>query len=333
MNRKIFDFIILILSAVGAVYAVFDQLIDIGFDVFFEWLLQQTQWLIPGLVPLTEPYLKMAIRLVFVALVLLLVFFLKKTFTDLFTVLYSMAKNNKLHTLRELVMITHDRKAGKHNKFHIKEGEFVYRISRSESSDGDEPTTYDVRYTLSFTLSKPWYIRMTPQNRFFRFYLICDSENAPTDDTTQVLVDKINQGIAAVIDKVTVRGESGDQIEEFSGLRQAKMVLPPHIHRKSKIKVDVSYDIKSNINRLDKMYNFVIIPSNYGKKMRRMKIKIETPDTKVFCPELQFTGWDGAWETVEYLLPSGADSYETEIQPNMKSAYFVQFHLFDKSAI
>lgn len=317
MNRKIFKFIITVMSAVGTVYAV---------------ILPLTAKSFPG----QGEGIQILAALALVAAILLLLHFSKRRFTNLYSMLHAMGENNKLHPLRELVMVQHARLTTEYNSLKIMCGEFFYRVSPTKDvpmGANGRPEAYDVHYRLTFQMKKPRFSRMTTDHRTLRFYLIGREMEFMKNLDAKLWIDGERHDIAAVFRNPTLRGKSGDHIASVSALYEVHMILPQTISRRSLVEVQISYDIIGNLLINAGQHVFFIVPQNYGKNMGRMKVYIDAPDQVIFSPELQQVHFDGEWETIEVLSGTKEEDrvhFQKTIKPNMDASYFIQYDLKDK---
>lgn len=237
MNKRIYTICTGIITTLGVVYAILEGLLH------------------PFLELLDSGNIKLIISLAAIILVWFIIHHYSKKFSDIFAVLYLMARNNKLHPLRELVMVENDRMENNRNQFVVNDAAFFYEIS-STSASANGPL-YDVRYTLTFSLSKQKFPKFSKDYKIFSFYLIAEGRKLPRGKTLQILIDGIEQNIDASIHLATILGDSFDQLADFSGLYQVQIALP-YVPRKSTVKIKFSYNIKNNIVGNENNYNFVL---------------------------------------------------------------------------
>ena len=288
--------------------------------------------------------------LAFVTLVILVIFIYrnKKTYVDLHTICSSMALNNRLQSLREIVLIKDREISGKNHTYRIKTAKFDYILSQTKGFEN----SYDVHYTIIFELVKPWFMLKGVKNRIFRFFIITLAA-APRNFVAQISTEKkdfddIHSRIMQCAKKnYTVRGESGSNEKGYTGLYEIISVIPPDMAKKKKIEIKFTYDIIGQIKKEQSKHSFTIIPKNYSSKINKMEIRVQTKNIQIDNLEFQRYGINGEFEIAELFIPCeptifsnlresltedmGEDIYEhyTSTVPIMNSAYSVQFDLPD----
>lgn len=364
MNKKIFDHLVTLASAIGVICTVLQlpvikQLHDfLQTKGIFQSLLQ-----VPVFQKLSSHIniLDFFTFLCFLALSILFIYFFrkKKRFLDLYDTLYLMSINNKLHPIREMVMITSNRLHGVRNHVKIISAKFFYSIRPSqtskESSSQPPQTTkeslpsYDVDYRIQFLLKKPLFLPHRQKFRFFSFYAICEQ-----DDITVVnsFLDSINaivkipdgektslvsfQAVPAVY-PTTTSGSGQDRNPRFSGLYQISLVIPPSFSSEKELELEISYTLCNNIHLNEHQYCFVILPSNYGTRIGKMEIIVDSEGLNIYQVILQQMGYkQGFCTPASFMLTKSASKKTTysitngnSIVPDINSVYVIQLDYFD----
>ncbi len=288
--------------------------------------------------------------LMFIALMALISAFNynKKKYVDLYAVCSSMALNNRLQSLREIILIKHREMMGNNNRYKIENAKFHYILSQSK----EDKNAYDIHYSMSFKLIKPLFMRRSINNRTFRFFIIT-LEASPKNFKSKIITNKNISAqnsiktIKCAKNNYTIRGESGSREKSYSGLYDIITVIPPDIAKKKCIEINISYDILGQIKKTQDKHSFTIIPHNYSSKIKRLEVRVQNNAIEIDNLELQRYGINEEFEIAELFIPceptsplcgnsreasiesTTEDIYEhyTLIKPNMASAYSVQFDL------
>lgn len=272
----------------------------------------------------------------------------KKKYLDLCAVCNSMSLNNRLQSLRELILIKHRELNGEDHKYKIKNAKFYYILSPSKESKD----TYDIHYSISFELCKPWFISRDSKSctvRFFAITLATSPQNFISEivSRNEQITEKCSTIIKCAKKNYTIRGESGSKEKIYSGLYEIITVIPPDIAKKKQIELRFSYDILGQIKKEQNKHSFTIIPHNYSSKMNKFEVRIQTSNMHIDNLELQRYGINGEFEIAELFIPCeitehvsemsnkiatgnvarGDQAYYTLVKPDMNSAYSVQFDL------
>ena len=127
-----------------------------------------------------------AIIVFMTAFFLILIFFhyKKKRYVDLYAICNSMSLNNRLQSLREMILIKHREITNNNNKYKIKSAKFYYILSQSRI----DKSTYDIHYSISFKLCKTWLMRKSTRDRTFRFFAITLS-TVPQNFTSEIITE------------------------------------------------------------------------------------------------------------------------------------------------
>ena len=288
-----------------------------------------------------------ALTLVFV---LLLIFFHqnKKKYVDLYAVCNSMSLNNRLQSLREMILIKHREIIDNDNKYRIKNAKFYYILSQSKTDEN----AYDLHYSISFKLCKTWLMRKSTRDRTLRFFAITLSA-APQNFTSEIItesemsVESYSTVIECAKKNYTTRGESGSREKGYAGLYEIITVIPRDIAKKKQIEIRFSYDIFGQIKKEQDKHSFTIIPRNYSTQINEFEIRVQTKNVPIDNLELQRYGISGEFEVAELFIPCeptnllfepsreicvgaiGEDTCEHHVlvKPDMNSAYSIQFDL------
>lgn len=215
--------------------------------------------------------------------------FHNKWYEDAYKLMLILSKNNKLHPIRELIMILEPRKWLENYKFNISRAAFSYQITPSQTTSG----AYDVMYTLQLE------IRLSSLERHFlsfqyhynylpsiACYAICENSKPRLDHVK--VEDNILENIK--FEPATLSGKSGDKSEEFAGLYVFNnLQIPFNVLHRSQLNLEIQYTVPSQIISGAKQYTFVIIPQNYGRKIHDLDISIIgeqslNPKLQVYSP-------------------------------------------------
>lgn len=361
MNKKIFDHLVTLASAIGVICTILQlpvvkQLHDfLQTKGIFQTLLQ-----VPVFQRLFShiDILNFFTFLCFLALSILFIYFLrkKKRFLDLYDTLYLMSINNKLHPIREMVMIASNRLHGVRNHVKVISAKFFYSIRPSQTSTGSSSqppkttlSSYDVDYKIQFLLKKPLFLPHRQKFRFFSFYAICEQEDL-------TVVDSFLRSINAIVKipdskktslvsfktvpavyPTTTSGSGQDRNPRFSGLYQISLVIPPSFSSEKELELEVSYTLRNNIHSNEHQYCFVILPSNYGTKIGKMEIIVDSEGLNIyqvilqqmsynqgFCTPASFMLTKSASKKITYSITNG-----NSIVPDINSVYVIQLDYFD----
>ena len=334
LNNKIFEKVLNIISVVTAIDILTDLLKDLS---IFE--------IITRVVPLFNTnnanlsQINGVIKSLFIIIILIGVFFYKRSFVDLYSVLNQMSQNNKLHPVREKVMTTYKILTSGYNPFKIDQMNFTYTIRPSKLYISGNKK-FDVQYDIDFifTISKFSLFLANKRKKDFTFYVIADADNNLKLQRCfyKLATEPHETDFFPTIHDVTRLGSSGDRIKRFSGLEEFTLAYPLSIsNNKETIHYHISYLCSENLQTRDKKYSFTIIPDNYSNKVKNIDIYIDDISNSLTDLELQeFDGGpspknagvfsfshltDNGREFTKYHLTFGS------IKPNMSSVYFVQF--------
>lgn len=279
-----------------------------------------------------------------VAFILLLVLFNhnKKKYVNLYAVCSSMSLNNRLQTLREMILIMHRESIGHSNKYRINSAKFKYVISPSQIS----ADAYDIHYVICLDLHKPRFLHNNTIKRTLRFFIITLA-TAPQHFITKITTANNEMSVCSSQKEYTIRGESGSKEKAYSGLYEIVTVIPREIIKTKghQIHLKYSYNVFGQIKKSQQKHSFSIIPRNFGLKIKKIEVYIQTRDIQIRNLELQRYCVDEKFEIAESFVPCNPSDfppdilegspnalentcgYYTSIQPNIHSAYSVQFDL------
>lgn len=249
----------------------------------------------------------------------------KKVFVDLFDTLNLLSENNKLHLIREMVMLI-SRKTNRHqNKNHIKTAKFIYNIFQSSESG-----YYDVEYNLDFLIPPKFTARFSRKDRLFDFFAICEQtkqENADLFIKSICAELKVDTHIIKIIPEISLigGGVENDYIPRFAGLYRISVVIPNTMICNSDIELNIKYLHKQNIVLEDKKYAFGIIPMNYGNKVNKMEVILNSSDLKINQVALHCVDCRRGISTVgTFETDCEKSKYTVSINPKIKLPYIIQ---------
>lgn len=226
-----------------------------------------------------------------VTLTLLIVYFIyhdKKIILNTFDLLTILIQNNKLHTLREIVMVTNKQHTNKTNPCQIKNATFRYTLSpSSEVKSSDSSDIYDVTYEIQLTINYNYLSRCLKHNdNILKFYLILDAykqsfiHNLPITIRLDSNIEQESLEFNVLPQSVTTSGI--DHVDICTGLYEISFQPPKKWIRKT-FKCTILYCINQNFklttNLNNQEYNFAISPANYGSKLKKIEIEVITPKT------------------------------------------------------
>lgn len=244
-----------------------------------------------------------------------------------------MVENNKLHPLRELIMIYSSKRE---NQFYytIRDARFKYIIKKSRQEMAGWDVEYDIHLELKVSLVKKILIGILKNIKNIRdeisFYMIC--ENGKPDDICLQINDQLIDN--PIIESITTCGDSKDSSPEFAGLYICKGIHLKNINLRKIIIIDLRYTVFSQIKESERQYTFIVVPQNYGKKIEKLNMEISSsypvnPILQCFSgtspyfiedPEIQFK--------YEKKKCNGSFPFSCSIwKPKMKSVYVAQISL------
>lgn len=258
---------------------------------------------------------------------------------DTFDLLKTMSQNNKLHPLREVVMVVNDQYRKSKDKFKINNGDFQYTLIRNEKDN-----SYDVIYEIRLKLKKMFFRR---DNKMLKFYAIFDIDDSMVTNKIPVNVlfktEKNLPDIEFITLPESVTISKVDHIERFSGLYEISIQIPKNIikrFRLNHIQCNISYAVKNNFSLLNDEgnsdYNFFIYPNNYGKRMEQCTVKVFVPKNEsysVVCHKFCIGNLvekifdfnrneEDFFQNISYTIFTGS------FKPQKNAAYFINLNKF-----
>lgn len=318
MNSKIFDGAMSLVGALGAA--------DFLFQVMTDWDFQN--FLADGNIQILK---NQGIKLVLIIFIILVILSFKKRYADLYSMLYAMAVNNKLHTIREMVMIEYNYLKKRSNFYKIERAKFQYRVSPSAGSEQGE-VRYDIGYSLHFDLQKPLFRRADSEKCRFRFYAIIE-KGKKENVRASVTLDGQETTVEPIFQQATINGFGLDQIRAYYGLYEIIVQLPADVKRNSRLSCSLSYYVRENVGEEMDLYVFTIVPRNYGPFMKEFEIELIEDGARLDEIALQKTDISGELD-FESTFSQDGDGTAGErvyrltngtLKPDMKAAYFVEF--------
>lgn len=207
----------------------------------------------------------------------------------LFVTLYCMSENNKLHPLRELVLLVYETMFHSVIPYDVEKAEFSYTLRRDHQGKA-----YDVDYGIELNLFLPkwefWYqsiIAVLLENRNtlpYSVYIIWDS--LIPIKPSQCVNLSYNGEEPFPIEAKSVTLSLNDNLYECAGLYKAEIEIPiSAFHKRGKgygAVIHMEYCIESNFElssnkENSREYNFVMIPINYGRRIRQCSLEIHAP--------------------------------------------------------
>lgn len=284
--------------------------------------------------------LKIVITLCLFFFIIYSIYLEKRLLIDTFDILKTLVLNNKLQTLREVVMVANRQYEKKENNFNISKAAFRYTLIPTNSCYDE----FDVKYEITILIDKlllPLLERKKNHNTM-KFYAIFDIDNKDTINNIVVSVllqsNNLDESIQIDVLPHSVTKYGIDQITSCTGLYEIEFQIPEHWLkkiRKHPVNCTISYYIKRNFklgtNTDENAYNFVIMPANYGKHIENCFIEIAVPralNINAICQRISigknaekrsdFTlSNNGNLEQNLYKLSTAA------FKPQMNAVYFV----------
>lgn len=266
-------------------------------------------------------------------------YYKKSMLVDAFDLLKTMSQNNKLHSLREVVMVVNDQYRKSKDKYKINNAEFQYILIRNEKD-----YSYDVIYKISLNLKKMF---LRNDNKMLKFYAILDingcmlTNNIPINVLFKTEYNIPDIEFTTFPESVTI--SKVDHIEQFSSLYEISIQIPQKIIKRFKmnqIQCDISYTVKNNFSlKNDKGisdYNFFIYPNNYGERMGQCTVKVFVPkDEKysIVCYKFFIRNsvekiFDFSMNEEEIFKNISYTTFSGSFRPQKNAAYFVNLSKF-----
>ena len=317
MNSKFASYIISLLAA-------FNTLIS------FIRTITETIYALSNNQPLNIFEMCLSISSVVFSLLILIIFsYHNKWYEDAYKLMLILAKNNKLHPIRALIMILESRKKLGDYNFNISRATFCYQITPSHSTS----RTHDVTYTLQLEIRLSWLEKhflsyQISRNRLpsLKYYAICENSK-PNLEYIKVENDILENTILV---PAPLSGESGDTSEEFSGLYVFNnLQIPSNLLHRGQIKLEIKYTVPNQIISGAQQYTFVIIPINYGRKIHDLDISImgnlpSKPKLQVYSPTVPT--YDER-HVPQFECPKSGHYHSYLNHPSNKSVYIAQIDL------
>lgn len=232
-------------------------------------------------------FVKVVIAVLIIVSICCRVFYKKRLLVDTFDILKSLSQNNKLHPLREIVMVVNDQYEKNKSKYKIKNVIFQYTLIEGKGN------RYNVEYEISLEFYKFF---ISKHDKMIKFYAILDTNGRKqTKDIPISISFKREDNVSGINFKIlpkSVTTSKLDYIDQFSGLYEICFRIPEAVIRKFKknhIQCSVSYEIKNNFsltNTFDgNRYNFFIYPNNYGKEIDKCTVNILVPKNQDYSIE------------------------------------------------
>ena len=346
MNSKIGDKMLTMISAV----AVIDILVD---------LLNNSSSL--GDIPLAGSLIELMqvlfaflqrsgiytwLKLLFVAAVIVGTILYKRSYVNLYSVLQQISENNKLHPVRAKVMVTYKALTHGYNPFPIEDATYQYTILPVTAPEYRKTSVtdreYQVQYSLSFTMKVNrltlWWANRRKLS--FRFYAIVDNVNGFDIDECYCMEGSTRCDLIPVWHDVTRTGIGGDKIRRYSGLQEITLPFPKSVSGRNRLSYHISYTCKRNFRSSDMKYSFAIIPDNYSRKIRRMRIIVKDTCAAIKNIELQEFNGEQIRTPTAFVITEGMESESEKksaqqanqysflfgpIKPEMNSIYFILY--------
>lgn len=203
-----------------------------------------------------------------------------------FQILYQMYTHNKLYGPRMFMAIQHEKIMK--SRFLYIVGELVMSYHIIKDDDGD---SYSVEYKseiiLEFSRWKSMWIRYRNHKEKsinYSVYMICDClSSGSIPDYINVTIGN-NYKIYVRLEEV---GESYIHVNKWSaGLYKIKIPIPlKEIYQNSSVTIAWEYIINKNFdvkrNSTQTEYDFFILPSNYGRKVNKCRIFIDSDEEEI----------------------------------------------------
>lgn len=254
----------------------------------------------------------------------------KRTANNTLKLLNVLSQNNKLHVLRELIMVASKRSKYSLDdyKFSISKAKFSYEVLKVEKSH-----TYTVKYKIELEVRVSWLEKLflsikcaiKRKGLQIKFYAICEKAN-PENFVAKLL----NTTKSTVkMELATLSGESNDRSGEFSGLYEISNfpIDIDMINKHKKIMATIAYTAFEQIVKGEEQYTFVIIPLNYGRNIDEIEIAI-TGEVKGEPALQKFSHTEPHFKDQEYIFELQEDKeYCVSFCPDKNCVYVAQIGL------
>ena len=283
--------------------------------------------------------------LVFCVLIYIVIKF--KTYIDSFHVLYSMARNNKLHTLRALVFVTYHNIINRKNCFIVRNGKFSYYITKDENSDN----IFNVKYLLELYITIDFFKKIflnENKTSLYQIFAIIENNYEIIKHTIRISLSKQSEIFNLDIPLNAITLSKFDRNLRFAGLGAIESTLPNRMLKMSDntnpVKFICQYTVKNQIELKSnkRNYDFVIIPRNYGKRMKALNINLFVDyllEIIVEIQEISRLGNELIYKSIDVMIKksnkpqNGLFEYvlhSDKIIPNMNSIYFIKVQFLKK---
>lgn len=260
-----------------------------------------------------------------------------------FVMLYCMGENNKLHPLREFVLVAYDQMFHSDMLYDISKAEFSYILKEAETP-GNYDVEYDIKLALQMSkwdfLRRRWNVKRQEGRSTFTYstYIIWDA--LFKIEPSQLINVSYGKEAAIAIEAKSVTLSLNDTMYEEAGLYKVEMEVPISAFVKQNhgygVTININYCIESNfklkLGAEDKEeYSFVIIPINYGRKIKECVFRIQFPnddDLAVECYKIYDKGKIPRLDKYMEFEETGEDKEHCPIEgtfkPQNNSIYFLR---------
>lgn len=324
MRRRLIDNTLTFISALCVFQIVWDLLEDFH---IFEWNNEFLQKII-----------KLSIAVFAVLVIVYQISCKKKLLVDAFDILKNLSQNNKLHVLREVVMVVNDEYEKSKNKFKIKSANFQYTIFK-----GDEKNIYDVKYDIQLNFISFFHRK---NGNMLKFYAILDTNGHIVLNDIPISIsfktmDNSDFNFITLPKSATI--SALDHIDKFSGLYEISFRIPERMIKRfhiNYIQCAISYTVKNNFSLTNKSgsceYNFFIYPNNYGKRVNKCTVKVLVPENQNYSIVCHQFGLKGNAEKIFDCIQNGKQIsqhrsyliFSGSFRPQRNAAYFINLSKF-----
>lgn len=264
-------------------------------------------------------------------IVTLIVIFIKRKYLNLYDTLRLLSENNKLHAIREVVVVASNEINKSRNPLKIEQAKFAYAISKCKGCK----KAFKVSYELELKFKPYLYPIIKKRVRLISFYAICESISRKTKeqfiDSMQCLLtcDSYSVNIKPLVREATTDGESQDRSKRFAGLYKISIAIPPSANLRKNLELRISYDLFDDVFFEERQYDFFIFPSNYSRKINYLDVIVEVKDINLSQIALYEIEYKNGVSIVGFFTqdPRHVGRYYIKDRikgPKMNAAYFVQ---------
>lgn len=269
--------------------------------------------------------------LLILGIITLVVIFTKRKYLNLYDTLRLLSENNKLHAIREVVVVASNEINKSRNALKIEQAKFIYAISKCK----EDKNTFKVSYGLGINFKPCLYPIIKKRVRVISFYAICESISRKMKeqfiDSMQCLLtcDSYSVEIKPLVREVTTDGESQDRSKRFAGLYKISIAIPPSVNLRKNFELRISYDLFDDVFFKERQYDFFIYPSNYSRKIDYLDVMVEVKDinlSQIALYEIEHkNGVSVVGSFTQDPRHVGRYYIKDRIKsPKMNAAYFVQ---------